>query len=97
MQKKGLASHLATQPFSYILHSTFYILHFTFYISHLTFHITHLIHDVVPKAVNAAVRMDTAICKIAFQSSLFFMVVSFLMVFSHRNHRNHGKFLQHST
>ena len=89
MQKKGLASHLATQPFSYILH-------FTFHISHLTFHITHLIHDVVPKAVNAAVRMDTAICKIAFQSSLFFMVVSFLMVFSHRNHRNHGKFLQHS-
>ena len=83
MQKKGLASHLATQPFSYILH--------------FTFHITHLIHDVVPKAVNAAVRMDTAICKIAFQSSLFFMVVSFLMVFSHRNHRNHGKFLQHST
>lgn len=67
MQKKGLASHLATQP-SYILH--------------FTFHITHLIHDVVPKAVNAAVRMDTAICKIAFQSSLFFMVVSFLMVFS---------------
>lgn len=45
MQKKGLASHLATQPFSYILH--------------FTFHITHLIHDVVPKAVNAAVRIDT--------------------------------------
>ena len=32
---------------------------FSFYIPHFTFHSMPFMHEVVPKAVNAAVRIDT--------------------------------------
>jgi hypothetical protein len=37
-------------------------------------------HEVVPRAVRAAVRMLTTTCRMVFQVSLFFMVMDFLGV-----------------
>ena len=37
-------------------------------------------HEVVPRAVSAAVRMLTTTCRMVFQVSLFFMVMDFLGV-----------------
>jgi len=65
---KGLASHFATQPFC--------ISHLTFHIFHFSSHSMHFMQLVVPRAVSAAVRMDTTTWMMFRHRSLFFIMIS---------------------